>query len=134
MATAGPKDLAGFIDPPEKGPAAKMLAPTMKPMAMGAMVPNEPFLGSAAVAYTVAKPKVTAGFTWPPEMLAPIDTATNRANPWHTATPTNPAGSRAAPAVNLSAVHHHTKTHYHHYNSTHTTGVHILSSANSVKC
>ena len=26
-----------------------------------------------------ANPKVTAGFTWPPEMLAPTETATKRA-------------------------------------------------------
>ena len=53
LATAGPKERAGFMDPPENGPAAKMLAPTMKPMAMGAMVPSDPYFGSAAVAYTV---------------------------------------------------------------------------------
>ena len=47
------EERAGFMDPPENGPAAKMLAPTMKPMAIGAIMPNEPFLGSAAVAYTV---------------------------------------------------------------------------------
>ena len=40
--------------PAREGPGyERMLAPTMKPMAMGAMVPREPFLGSAAVAYTV---------------------------------------------------------------------------------
>ncbi|THF99997.1 hypothetical protein TEA_017535 [Camellia sinensis var. sinensis] len=31
----------------------RLKGPTMKPMAMGAIVPSEPFLGSAAVAYTV---------------------------------------------------------------------------------
>ncbi|WVZ86642.1 LOW QUALITY PROTEIN: hypothetical protein U9M48_033393 [Paspalum notatum var. saurae] len=63
-ATAGPKERAGFMDPPLKGPAARMLAPTMKPMAMGAMVPRDPFFGSAAVAYTVytsAKEKARHG-------------------------------------------------------------------------
>lgn len=50
-----------------------------------------------------AKPKVTAGLTWPPEMLAPTETATNRAKPWQIATATNPAGSRAASDVNLAA-------------------------------
>ena len=48
-----------------------------------------------------AKPKVTAGLTWPPEMLAPTATATKRAKPWQTATATKPAGSRAASDVNL---------------------------------
>lgn len=48
-----------------------------------------------------AKPKVTAGFTCPPEMLAPTATATNNANPWQTAIATNPDGSRAASAVSL---------------------------------
>lgn len=50
-----------------------------------------------------ANPKVTAGFTWPPEMLAPTETATNRAKPWQTATATNPAGSSGASDVNLPA-------------------------------
>lgn len=50
-----------------------------------------------------ANPKVTAGLTWPPEMLAPIATATKRANPWQTAMATSPSGSRAASVVNLSA-------------------------------
>lgn len=48
-----------------------------------------------------ANPKVTAGLTWPPEMLAPTETATKRAKPWHTAMATNPDGSSAASAVNL---------------------------------
>lgn len=48
---------------------------------------------------------MTAGLTCPPEMLAPMATATNRANPWQTATATSPAGSRAASAVNLSAIY-----------------------------
>lgn len=50
-----------------------------------------------------AIPKVTAGLTWPPEMLAPTETATKRAKPWHTAIDNNPAGSSAASDVNLSA-------------------------------
>lgn len=41
------------MDAPSKAPPAKMLAPTMKPMAMGAIVPMSPFFGSKAVAYTV---------------------------------------------------------------------------------
>jgi glycerol uptake facilitator-like aquaporin len=53
LTSAGPKDTAGFMDAPEKAPPTRMLAPTMKPMAMGAMVPRLPFLGSTAVAYTV---------------------------------------------------------------------------------
>uniref|UniRef100_A0A6N2K8J0 Uncharacterized protein n=1 Tax=Salix viminalis TaxID=40686 RepID=A0A6N2K8J0_SALVM len=36
-----------------------MLAPTMKPIAIGAMIPKLPFFGSTAVAYTVyTSPKV----------------------------------------------------------------------------
>lgn len=49
-----------------------------------------------------ANPKVTAGLTWPPEMLAPTATATNRANPWQIAMATSPDGSSAASAVILS--------------------------------
>lgn len=45
---------------------------------------------------------MTAGFTWPPEMLAPTETATKRAKPWQMAMATSPAGSRAALDVNLS--------------------------------
>lgn len=51
-----------------------------------------------------ANPKVTAGLTWPPEMLAPTETATNRAKPWHIAMATRPAGSRAASDVNLPVI------------------------------
>lgn len=51
-----------------------------------------------------ANPKVTAGLTCPPEILAPTATATNRANPWQIAMATSPAGSRAASLVNLSAL------------------------------
>ena len=50
-----------------------------------------------------ANPKVTAGLTWPPEMLAPMATATKRAKPWQIAIATSPSGSRAASDVNLSA-------------------------------
>ena len=50
-----------------------------------------------------ANPKVTAGLTWPPEMLAPMATATKRAKPWQIAIATSPSGSRAASVVNLSA-------------------------------
>lgn len=47
------------MDAPLKAPPAKMLAPTMKPIAMGAIIPKLPFLGSTAVAYTVyTNPKV----------------------------------------------------------------------------
>lgn len=49
-----------------------------------------------------ANPKVTAGLTWPPEMLAPIETATKRANAWATAIATSPGASRAAFDVSLS--------------------------------
>ena len=48
-----------------------------------------------------ANPKVTAGFKCPPETLAAIETPTNRANAWATATATSPAGSSAPPSVNL---------------------------------
>ena len=50
-----------------------------------------------------ANPKVTAGLTWPPEMLAPTETATKSAKPWQIATASNPAGSSAASDVNLPA-------------------------------
>uniref|UniRef100_A0A9I9EFS6 Uncharacterized protein n=1 Tax=Cucumis melo TaxID=3656 RepID=A0A9I9EFS6_CUCME len=47
------------MEAPVNAPPAKMLAPTMKPIAMGAIVPKLPFLGSTAVAYTVyTKPNV----------------------------------------------------------------------------
>lgn len=49
----------------------------------------------------IANPKVTAGFKWPPEMLAAIETPTKSANAWAIATATNPAGSSAASAVSL---------------------------------
>lgn len=57
-----------------------------------------------------ANPKVTAGLTWPPEMLAAIATATNKASPWQTATATRPAGSKAASAVNLSVLNQQKQT------------------------
>ena len=41
------------MDAPSKAPPARMFAPTMKPIAMGAMIPKFPFFGSRAVAYTV---------------------------------------------------------------------------------
>ena len=37
-------------------------------------------------------PKVTAGLTWPPEMLALMETATNKAKAWASAAETSPAG------------------------------------------
>ena len=47
------------MDAPSKAPPTKMLAPTMKPIAMGAIIPMFPFFGSTAVAYTVyTNPKV----------------------------------------------------------------------------
>ena len=49
----------------------------------------------------MANPKVTAGFKWPPEMLAAMDTPTNRAKACATATATRPGGSNAAFDVNL---------------------------------
>lgn len=52
-----------------------------------------------------ANPKVTAGFKWPPEMLAAMDTPTNKANACATAIATNPAGFKPASAVRLSAHH-----------------------------
>jgi hypothetical protein len=50
---AGPKALAGFIEAPSNGPPTKIFAPTMNPIARGAMIPKLPLLGSRAVAYTV---------------------------------------------------------------------------------
>ena len=48
-------------------------------------------------------PNVTAGFTWPPEMLAPTDTATKSANACTNAAATSPEGVDAPPSVSLSA-------------------------------
>jgi hypothetical protein len=47
-------------------------------------------------------PKVTAGFTWPPEILAPTDTATNRANACAREAAIRPAGVVAPLFVSLS--------------------------------
>ena len=46
-------------------------------------------------------PKVTAGLTWPPEMLAPTETATKRAKAWAIAAAMSPAGVLEAPSVSL---------------------------------
>jgi hypothetical protein len=66
------------MDPPEKGPAARILAPTMSPIAKGAMVPRSPFFGSAAVAYTVyTRPKVIIISN-----IIPSNAPTPAARPW----------------------------------------------------
>lgn len=41
------------MEAPSNAPPAKIFAPTMKPIAIGAIVPKLPFFGSTAVAYTV---------------------------------------------------------------------------------
>lgn len=46
-------------------------------------------------------PKVTAGFTCPPEMLAPTETATKRANACDNAAATSPEGVVAPFSVSL---------------------------------
>lgn len=46
-------------------------------------------------------PKVTAGLTWPPEMLAPTATATKRAKAWAIEAATRPAGVVAPLSVSL---------------------------------
>lgn len=46
-------------------------------------------------------PKVTAGLTWPPEMLAPTETATKRAKAWATEAATRPEGVLAPLWVSL---------------------------------
>lgn len=46
-------------------------------------------------------PKVTAGLTWPPEMLAPTETATKRANAWAMEAAIRPAGVAAPLSVSL---------------------------------
>lgn len=48
-------------------------------------------------------PNVTAGLTWPPEMLAPTETATKRANAWDSDAATTPAGVAEPLSVSLSA-------------------------------
>lgn len=50
----------------------------------------------------MANPNVTAGFKWPPEMFAAMETPTNSANAWATAIATSPAGSKDA-SVSLPA-------------------------------
>lgn len=49
-----------------------------------------------------ANPNVTAGFKWPPEMLAATETPTKSANACATATATSPVGSNAASLVSSS--------------------------------
>lgn len=48
-------------------------------------------------------PKVTAGLTWPPEMLAPTETATKRAKACDSDAATKPAGVAEPLSVSLSA-------------------------------
>lgn len=48
-------------------------------------------------------PNVTAGFTWPPEMFAPTETATNSANPCANAAAISPEGVDDPSFVNLPA-------------------------------
>nr|GLL40210.1 unknown [Ipomoea trifida] len=43
-------------------------------------------------------PNVTAGFTWPPEMLAPTETATKSAIAWDSAAAISPEGVEAPPS------------------------------------
>lgn len=47
-------------------------------------------------------PNVTAGFTWPPEIFAPTETATNSANACAMAAATSPDGVDDPLSVNLS--------------------------------
>jgi len=51
-------------------------------------------------------PKVTAGLTCPPEMLAPTETATKSANACDSDAATNPAGVAAPLFVSLSIKKH----------------------------
>jgi len=51
-------------------------------------------------------PKVTAGLTCPPEMLAPTETATKSANACDSDAATNPAGVAAPLFVSLSVKKH----------------------------
>lgn len=46
-------------------------------------------------------PKVTAGLTWPPEMLAATETATKRPKPCAIDAEISPAGVVEAPPVSL---------------------------------
>lgn len=48
-------------------------------------------------------PKVTAGFTCPPEMFAPTETATKSASAWAKAAATRPEGVVGPPSVSLPA-------------------------------
>lgn len=50
-------------------------------------------------------PNVTAGLTWPPEMLAPTETATNSANACANAAATRPAGVLDPLSVSLPTIH-----------------------------
>lgn len=59
-----------------------------------------------------ANPNVTAGFKWPPEMLAATDTPTNSAKACATATATRPGGSNAASEVSLSGTPPKVKPNY----------------------
>lgn len=47
------------------------------------------------------EPNVTAGFTWPPEMFAPTETATNKAKAWDREAATRPDGVAGASYVSL---------------------------------
>lgn len=47
-------------------------------------------------------PKVTAGFTWPPEMLAPTETATKSAKACAIDAAIRPAGVAAPPSVSFA--------------------------------
>ena len=60
-------------------------------------------------------PNVTAGFTWPPEMFAPIATATNSAKAWARAAATSPAGVVDPSSVSLSAKKHHSPISFSFY-------------------
>ncbi|KAL0331539.1 UNVERIFIED_CONTAM: hypothetical protein Sangu_1699400 [Sesamum angustifolium] len=53
-----------------------------------------------------ASPKVTAGFKWPPEMLAAIDTPTNSANAWPPPPPPGPVDPE--PHRRSACLHHET--------------------------
>lgn len=48
-------------------------------------------------------PNVTAGFTWPPDMFAPTETATKSANAWDNDATMRPAGVAGPLLVSLSA-------------------------------
>ena len=65
------------MEPPEKGPAANMLAPTTNPMAKGATFDMSPDFGSIAVAYTVyTKPNVMMiSNTTPAKLVTPVPNA-----------------------------------------------------------